>query len=281
MCQLLGDDLCFILSGVEPRKRCLVHELGTPGRRVFPHLENSDSPADNIFFQIKFFEIQNVNESQNEKIPWRHWKTGKLYSDRDDLSQGFASGSMRVFIESSYTLQGVAPLVVQDASAPAKAEHWTMLEIRPITFTQSNPDLFSLEGIEPLLEAILIEKVAYLKPDYHDTLLVDDEALFTLEEIFLGNLDTQSFGLETDPTVLENLTVYQIQARLNELETITQKFRGKIEEVMYLRDGLFNASAVMETRASTRLNQNLRLLTFVSIFFLPLSFCMSVWSINN
>lgn len=35
---------------------------------------------------------------------------------------------------------------------------------------------------------------------------------------------------------------------------------------------LFNASAVIESRASTRLGENVKLLTFVSIFFLPLSF---------
>lgn len=36
---------------------------------------------------------------------------------------------------------------------------------------------------------------------------------------------------------------------------------------------LFNASAVIESRASTRLGENVKLLAFVSIFFLPLSFC--------
>lgn len=35
---------------------------------------------------------------------------------------------------------------------------------------------------------------------------------------------------------------------------------------------LFNASAVIESRASTRLGENVKLLTFVSIFFLPLTF---------
>lgn len=30
----------------------------------------------------------------------------------------------------------------------------------------------------------------------------------------------------------------------------------------------------MESRASTRLGENVRLLTYVTIFFLPLSFCM-------
>ena len=62
---------------------------------------------------------------------------------------------------------------------------------------------------------------------------------------------------------------------------------------------LFNASAVIESRASTRLGENVKLLTFVNIFFLPLSFCTvkrdltlpqvvlllmepkSLWSINN
>ncbi|KAE9364562.1 hypothetical protein N431DRAFT_108587 [Stipitochalara longipes BDJ] len=37
----------------------------------------------------------------------------------------------------------------------------------------------------------------------------------------------------------------------------------------------------MESRASARLGENVKLLTLVSIFFLPLSFCTSVWSINN
>jgi hypothetical protein len=36
---------------------------------------------------------------------------------------------------------------------------------------------------------------------------------------------------------------------------------------------LFNASALMETRSSTRLGQNVQLLTYVSIFYLPLAFC--------
>ena len=37
---------------------------------------------------------------------------------------------------------------------------------------------------------------------------------------------------------------------------------------------LFNASAVIDSRASIRQGEHIKLLTFVSIFFLPLSFCM-------
>jgi hypothetical protein len=36
---------------------------------------------------------------------------------------------------------------------------------------------------------------------------------------------------------------------------------------------LFNASALVESRASTRLGENVKLLTYVSIFYLPLAFC--------
>ena len=36
---------------------------------------------------------------------------------------------------------------------------------------------------------------------------------------------------------------------------------------------LFSASSVQESKAATRLGENVRLLTYVSIFYLPLSFC--------
>ncbi|RHZ49632.1 hypothetical protein CDV55_102505 [Aspergillus turcosus] len=48
-----------------------------------------------------------------------------------------------------------------------------------------------------------------------------------------------------------------------------------------VRDGLFNASALMESRASTRLGHNVALLTYVSIFYLPLAFCAALWAIPN
>lgn len=44
---------------------------------------------------------------------------------------------------------------------------------------------------------------------------------------------------------------------------------------------LFSASGVIESRVSTRLGENVKLLTFVSIFYLPLSFCVALWSVNE
>ncbi len=44
---------------------------------------------------------------------------------------------------------------------------------------------------------------------------------------------------------------------------------------------LFNASGVVESRASTRLGEIVKLLTYVSIFYLPLSFSTSLWSTTD
>jgi len=38
---------------------------------------------------------------------------------------------------------------------------------------------------------------------------------------------------------------------------------------------------VIESREATRLGENVQLLTFVSIFYLPLGFCVAMWSINE
>ncbi|KAK4150058.1 hypothetical protein C8A00DRAFT_46456 [Chaetomidium leptoderma] len=55
----------------------------------------------------------------------------------------------------------------------------------------------------------------------------------------------------------------------------------ELKRITVMRDGLFNASAVMESRASTQLGENVKLLTFVSICFLPVGLCVAMWSINE
>ncbi|PVH79998.1 hypothetical protein DL98DRAFT_400564, partial [Cadophora sp. DSE1049] len=60
--------------------------------------------------------------------------------------------------------------------------------------------------------------------------------------------------------------------QLHDFKDTAQQLRAKRLEVIDLRDGLFNASAVIYSRASIRQSENIKLLTFVSIFFLPLSF---------
>ncbi|PMD29545.1 hypothetical protein L207DRAFT_574145 [Hyaloscypha variabilis F] len=66
-----------------------------------------------------------------------------------------------------------------------------------------------------------------------------------------------------------------------ELVGVKHNLEARLEEIKVMRDGLFNASAVIESRASTRLGENVKLLTYMTILFLPLAYCTSVWSINE
>jgi len=93
-----------------------------------------------------------------------------------------------------------------------------------------------------------------------------------------------------------DVLVKQGQHHRDMLDNIRTRFKNKFDRVKTLRDGvsrifpirrlereefaltsfliqLFNASALVESRASTRLGQNVKLLTYVSIFYLPLAFC--------
>ncbi|KAK1776556.1 hypothetical protein QBC45DRAFT_444306 [Copromyces sp. CBS 386.78] len=72
-----------------------------------------------------------------------------------------------------------------------------------------------------------------------------------------------------------------VDLRIQSLKNTRQGFEARRQKIIEYRDGLFNASSVIETREATRLSQNVKLLTFVSIFYLPLGFCMSMWSINE
>ncbi|TAQ87975.1 hypothetical protein B7494_g3704 [Chlorociboria aeruginascens] len=65
------------------------------------------------------------------------------------------------------------------------------------------------------------------------------------------------------------------------LVNLQSQFRKTLETVKALRDGLFNASTLMESRSATRLAENVKLLTYVSIFYLPLAFCAALWAIPN
>ncbi|KAF7920989.1 hypothetical protein EAE99_007841 [Botrytis elliptica] len=166
------------------------------------------------------------------------------------------------------------------------------------------------EVLANYFEKLLSESDTLLEPELHDLLLVDDSkyskskkyfwALNMLKEIesdvaavisqIEGFMDFSKhsplkkqfplpegkISLERERIVKNNLSVVK-----EDLIRLKSRFNDQRELAKDLRDGLFNASAVMESRASTRLGENVRLLTFVSIFFLPLSFTMSIWSIND
>ena len=153
---------------------------------------------------------------------------------------------------------------------------------------------------------------AYFQPDQHDKLLVNDDAFSRSKKPFWAITTLKEIDKRISDNIHEISELIESRASSQvELEDKTQldfyrnklanelggfnrtagEFRMKRLEAIDLRDGvriwnlmylvgswsdqqLFNASAVIDSRASIRQSENIKLLTFVSIFFLPLSFCM-------
>ncbi|KAF2841242.1 hypothetical protein M501DRAFT_1029361 [Patellaria atrata CBS 101060] len=69
--------------------------------------------------------------------------------------------------------------------------------------------------------------------------------------------------------------------RCKKIKDLIPVFSHQQERARELRDALFSVSGVVETRLSIRLAENVRLLTFVSIFYLPLGFCASLWDTTD
>ena len=142
-----------------------------------------------------------------------------------------------------------------------------------------------------------------MQPSEHDNLLFDDGAFSRSRKYFwaidcLGEFDKcisdnilqwelyRSARLPADdhekvlaPACRAQLAFAERQCDM--LKNQRESFRQKLAATKALRDALFNASAVIESRASTRLGEHVKLLTFVSIFFLPLAFTTSLWSVND
>lgn len=156
-------------------------------------------------------------------------------------------------------------------------------------------------SFQAYFDFILDSRDSLMKPSEHDNLLFDDGA-FSRSRKYFWAIDCLA---EFDNCISDNLLQWDLYkaARmpvnidsLKRLDSVQfafverqyailqiqrDSFRQKLSAIKALRDALFNASAVIESRASTRLGENVKLLTFVSIFFLPLAFTTSLWSIND
>ncbi|KAK4233010.1 hypothetical protein C8A03DRAFT_19825 [Achaetomium macrosporum] len=62
---------------------------------------------------------------------------------------------------------------------------------------------------------------------------------------------------------------------------VSDRIRGLDQTVKDLLQIEFAWASITETRISTRLGQNFMLLTYVSIFYLPLAFCAALWAIPD
>ncbi|KAL2835987.1 hypothetical protein BJY01DRAFT_252230 [Aspergillus pseudoustus] len=175
----------------------------------------------------------------------------------------------------------------------------------------------SWNEIAEYLTRLINKRDAILDPQQHDGLLFDDSA-FSRSRLYFWAIDCLDMFIpsimatvrewehfwEAREPVFEagERIVKEIRAELMHVEQIpdgpwdnllplvenhitrlrTTQSRLEIlrDQVTALRDGLFNASAVIESRAATELGENVRLLTYVSIVYLPLSFCAALWSID-
>ncbi|KAF2492963.1 hypothetical protein BU16DRAFT_564265 [Lophium mytilinum] len=161
--------------------------------------------------------------------------------------------------------------------------------------------------------------------DYIEELLFDDEnytksELYfwahqslemiqgTLKEIieqwdmYSSNTDLFDFRKESQRSEKAKHYAARMEQVSKGMEDLIKKFRGLIEDckskqkaIAALRDGLFNGSAVLESRNSSKSadqslkqsqiaiaqGENIKILTLVSIFFLPLAFVTSVFGMTN
>ncbi|KAB8360819.1 hypothetical protein FH972_024553 [Carpinus fangiana] len=75
-------------------------------------------------------------------------------------------------------------------------------------------------------------------------------------------------------------SIDQIQKSIDGLCDKRRFIRSKSEEVRHLREGLFGASSLFDSRTAVRQGDNIRLLTWITILFLPLTFCTSVFGMQ-
>ncbi|KAF5875509.1 uncharacterized protein Bfra_003963 [Botrytis fragariae] len=197
-----------------------------------------------------------------------NWTTVLLTSETTEISMDiYEDGEQAVDREFIVALSGII-----DRSTRAVIHHWDVLA-----------DYF---------EKLLSESDTLLEPELHDLLLVDDSkyskskkyfwALNILKEIesdiaavisqLEGFMDFSQNSLLKKyfplpegkiSTQRERIVKTVLGVLKEDLTRLQSRFSDQRELTKDLRDGLFNASAVMESRASTRLGEN------------------SIWSIND
>ncbi|KAI1098319.1 hypothetical protein F4804DRAFT_128427 [Jackrogersella minutella] len=98
----------------------------------------------------------------------------------------------------------------------------------------------------------------------------------TFEEVWWQRINSQPKVYRASDEDLE-----YVREQTSRLKDFKEQFTMFQDRTHALRNGLFSASGVIESRAATRLGENVKLLTYVSIFYLPLAFVASLWSINE
>ncbi|TGO14936.1 hypothetical protein BTUL_0046g00250 [Botrytis tulipae] len=241
-------------------------------------------------------------EKLPEATPWNIWRTGKLHSEKAkmDADATDKQNHPRVLLYSEYNLMVVSTkgnnkywtlLEMRPAASVRldpeleyqKTTNQEMLVVFTSFVSNTMTELtIAWTKIIEYFDGLISEKMAFRDPDNHDRLLVDDETFSKSKKYFwaisiLKELHVRiSKNIEEIKRVMDDprirsgtastslgLNCEEIGRKLKSLQDIANRLSDKREEALDLRDGLFNASGVMESRASTRLGEN------------------AVWSIND
>ncbi|KAL1964567.1 hypothetical protein VTN77DRAFT_6864 [Rasamsonia byssochlamydoides] len=141
------------------------------------------------------------------------------------------------------------------------------------TFSRSRKYFWVVDSLE-----LFKTQIADTLREWKDFWDAQKQIIQLFEQVELQRACPEDVSLDA-PTIDE--CVRAIETQLGRLRDNRVQFEAFYTKTLALREGLFNASSVIESRASTRLGENVKLLTYVSIFYLPLSFCAAIWSINE
>ncbi|UKZ74918.1 hypothetical protein TrVFT333_002588 [Trichoderma virens FT-333] len=137
--------------------------------------------------------------------------------------------------------------------------HLSKRRLEQLNCKGKTPDMIDLLANDAL-------KLAELRSILHDQVRAAEKFINEYCRYFNANKIPQG--------LLEGLT--------EEFELAVNKQMGQLDQV--IRDLLqieFAWASINEARISTQLGQNVMLLTYVSIFYLPLGFCAALWAIPN
>ncbi|KAF3481477.1 uncharacterized protein GIQ15_04236 [Arthroderma uncinatum] len=220
---------------------------------------------------------------------WVNASKEKNVSSPQTLILHFISGAFRDAADSwEEVARHITKILADDEDAALDADKHDRLLFDDNTFSRSRLYFWAVDILETFQECI---QDSLLQWDHWwsawEETLRDFEKYQIKRCATRRRTDLSGFPLlsSTIPTINTLPTIDGMLApseseirRLNQLDA---KFKGLLDRTQKLRDGLFSASSVIESRAATDLGQNVKLLTYVSIFYMPIAVSAAIWSINS
>ncbi|EED16340.1 conserved hypothetical protein [Talaromyces stipitatus ATCC 10500] len=238
------------------------------------------------------------------------WKSGRLYGATDGayleevaFTMSFyppnailQDGSNELSTAASYFRFGSPcfdAVDIHNESQPALEYGGHLAPLRLITVALKDA-AHSWEGIADHLTLHINQRGAIFDPDLHDRLLFDDN-IFSRSRLYFWAIDSLELFIpngriwhsrhillritrnDDRPGVSHTidglhfkLCVQRVEKQASCLVALKTRLELLRDQIKTLRDGLFNANAVIESRSATELGQNVKLSTF----------CAAAWAVD-